>query len=200
MCPSSNTPGSTVFGSGTYNLTHYLGVTGRYRGDWRPAASGGVGQDLGVIAATDVSGRPLKVNMTGISDGTSNTIVFGERSPVLHTSGAYYDWGWGLRGNPNLDSIGWAVFRADVQPGTGTPIDTPSIGTSDDRGACPFPMYFQAPASPPRRCDGYHFWSFHTGGANFALADGSVRFFQYSAGTTVIPAMSTRANGEVISE
>jgi prepilin-type processing-associated H-X9-DG protein len=43
-------------------------------------------------------------------------------------------------------------------------------------------------------------WSFHTGGANFALADGSVRFFQYAAGPTVIVAMSTRAGGEVISE
>jgi prepilin-type processing-associated H-X9-DG protein len=43
-------------------------------------------------------------------------------------------------------------------------------------------------------------WSFHTGGANFALGDGSVRFFNYSAGTRVILDMSTRAGGEVISE
>ena len=49
-------------------------------------------------------------------------------------------------------------------------------------------------------CDGYHMWSFHTGGGNFALADGSVRFFQYSAGPTIIIAMSTRAMGEVITE
>jgi prepilin-type processing-associated H-X9-DG protein len=43
-------------------------------------------------------------------------------------------------------------------------------------------------------------WSYHTGGGNFALADGSVRFLSYSAGTTVIVPMSTRAFGEVISE
>jgi prepilin-type processing-associated H-X9-DG protein len=43
-------------------------------------------------------------------------------------------------------------------------------------------------------------WSFHTGGANFALADGSVRFFGYAAGPTVIIPMSTRSGGEVFSE
>ena len=81
-----------------------------------------------------------------------------------------------------------------------TAIDPLSTTTSDASGPCPFPMYFQAPASPPRRCDGYHIWSYHTGGGNFALADGSVRFFQYSAGPNVLVAMSTRAFGEVISE
>ena len=42
--------------------------------------------------------------------------------------------------------------------------------------------------------------SHHSGGANFALADGSVRFFTYAAGTKTIVDMSTRAMGEVISE
>jgi prepilin-type N-terminal cleavage/methylation domain-containing protein/prepilin-type processing-associated H-X9-DG protein len=204
MCPSSPAPGTTnVPATPTAivtNLTHYLGVTGRFRGDWRPSTTGGVGQDLGIIAATDVSGRALKITMTGIADGTSNTLAFGERSPVLSTDGSYYDWGWGLRGNPNLDSILWAAFRGDIQPGGSAPIDTPSLGATDAVGPCPFPMYFQAPASPPRRCDGYHFWSYHTGGGNFALADGSVRFFQYASGPTIIIPMSTRANGEVIPE
>jgi prepilin-type N-terminal cleavage/methylation domain-containing protein/prepilin-type processing-associated H-X9-DG protein len=199
QCPSSPAPMTTVVSGVTTNLTHYLGVTGRYRGDWRAPASGGVGQDLGVIAVTNTT-SVMKININSVTDGTSNTIAFAERPPVLATGGGYYDWGWGLRGNPNLDSIGWAGFRSTIRPDASTPIDTASLGTSDDRGPCPFPMYFQAPASPPRRCDGYHFWSYHTGGGNFALADGSVRFFQYTAGPTVIMQMSTRAFGEVISE
>ena len=43
----------------------------------------------------------------------------------------------------------------------------------------------------------FHFWSPHSGGANFALADGSVRFLAYSA-DPVLPALATRAGGESV--
>jgi prepilin-type processing-associated H-X9-DG protein len=46
-------------------------------------------------------------------------------------------------------------------------------------------------------CDALHFWSLHSGGANFAFADGSVRFLRYSA-DDVMPALATRAGGEVV--
>ena len=39
--------------------------------------------------------------------------------------------------------------------------------------------------------------SYHTGGANFALADGSVRFVRDITSTQVLSAASTRAGGEV---
>ena len=196
-CPTSIYPMTTDNGGFTNNLTSYLGSTGLYRGDWRAPPRGQSG-DQGLIGVSDVNGWPLRINVLTVADGTSNTIAFGERPPVAHpTIGGYFDWGWGLRSNPNLDSIGWAVFR-------GLPEDTDSItnttATADPVGACPFPMYFQAPANPPRRCDGYHYWSFHQGGASFAFADGSVRFLAYSAGTTVLPGMSTKAAGEVVTE
>ena len=43
-----------------------------------------------------------------------------------------------------------------------------------------------------------HFWSPHGGGANFAFADGSVRFLAYSA-DAILPALATRNGGEVVS-
>ena len=77
----------------------------------------------------------------------------------------------------------------------------PSGLANDEAGRpCPFPVFFQAPRNPPSICDAYHMWSYYSGGANFALADGSVRFFSYSAGTTTIISMSTRAMGEVVTE
>jgi prepilin-type processing-associated H-X9-DG protein len=46
-------------------------------------------------------------------------------------------------------------------------------------------------------CGKFHFWSLHSGGANFAFADGSVRFLRYSA-NDIMPALATRAGGEVV--
>ena len=187
LCPSVPLPPLSPSGGGT-SLTNYLGVTGRQRSDWR-APPLGVGQDTGIIAVVDSTGfTPMKINVHSVTDGTSNTLAFAERPPTPDL-----EWGWALRGNPNLDTLIWARYVS--------PPDTLSIATTDEAGVpCPFPMFFQPPRTPPSRCDGSHIWSFHPNGGNFALADGSVRFFSYSAGTTTIISMSTRAGGEVIAE
>jgi prepilin-type processing-associated H-X9-DG protein len=57
------------------------------------------------------------------------------------------------------------------------------------------PYYFQA-GRVDNPCDAFHFWSLHSGGANFAFCDGSVRLLNYSA-DSVLPALATRAGGEV---
>jgi len=41
------------------------------------------------------------------------------------------------------------------------------------------------------------YWSWHAGGAQFLLADGSVHFFSYSMDTNVYRNLGTRAGGEV---
>ena len=47
-------------------------------------------------------------------------------------------------------------------------------------------------------CDAFHFWSLHSGGANFLFADGSVRFMP-DAANEITPALATRAGGEAVS-
>lgn len=58
------------------------------------------------------------------------------------------------------------------------------------------PYLFQ-PGDLRNNCDSFHFWSTHPGGANFAFADGSVRFLSYSA-DPIMPALATRSGGETV--
>ena len=50
----------------------------------------------------------------------------------------------------------------------------------------------------PCNGDGNHFWSHHTGGANWVLGDGSVRFLPYAASAVTIP-LASRNGGEAVS-
>ena len=61
----------------------------------------------------------------------------------------------------------------------------------------PGPFAYKQPAlNVTPDCAPFQYWSLHSGGANFAFADGSVRFLTYSA-DAVLPALATRAGGEV---
>ena len=59
----------------------------------------------------------------------------------------------------------------------------------------PGPYHYQA-GQIDNQCDVFHFWSLHSGGANFAFGDGSVRFLTYSS-DAILPALATRSGGEV---
>jgi len=60
----------------------------------------------------------------------------------------------------------------------------------------PGPYHFQ-PGCVDQQCDLFHFWRLHPGGAHFLYADGSVHFLTYEA-DRVLPALATRAGGEVV--
>jgi prepilin-type N-terminal cleavage/methylation domain-containing protein len=168
LCPSNT--GSGVYSPGTANantLTHYLAVTGQRYSDWTR------GGDTGIMAGYPVT---QQVKMPAISDGTSNTVLIGERPSMPND-------GWGWISNRDTDSNLWMVTQSTADRTIYSP--------------CAYPMTFQ-PGKINVNCDVNHFWSNHTNGGNFAVADGSVRFFQYSAGTTLLPLMATRAGGEVL--
>jgi prepilin-type processing-associated H-X9-DG protein len=65
-----------------------------------------------------------------------------------------------------------------------------------DLGRCRGPFQF-GPGRIENPCDSAHIWSLHSGGANFLFADGSVHFLRYSA-RDILPALATRAGGEVV--
>lgn len=165
-------------------LTDYLAVSGRnqfYEAD---------GQD-GMIYVNS------SVKMKSVSDGLSNTLLVGERPP---SSDLQWGWLWAGVGDGGVSDEGGTLFgtcdvvlgvferhhRPDAQP------DFYRLGQIDDPGGL----------------HRYHFWSLHAGGANWAMADGSVQFLTYSAGgpqntsgqpytPTIVETLATRAAGEV---
>ncbi len=128
------------------------------------------------------------VNFADIADGTSNTFLFGERYhrdpefdlriPVVFPGtvpiAEVGRWGYvanqGVMANVTLHTAAPINYR--VPPGG-------DLATHNDR-ACAF-------------------GSGHPGGANFAFADGSVRFLSNGTSLPTLQALSTRGGGEVVS-
>jgi prepilin-type N-terminal cleavage/methylation domain-containing protein/prepilin-type processing-associated H-X9-DG protein len=113
-------------------------------------------------------------------DGTANTAMVGERPPS-----ADLEYGWWFAG-AGYDSRG----TGDVLLGAR------EVGYAAAMG-CPSTKVGLQPGNMDTTCDQVHFWSFHTSGANFLMADGHVRFVNWS-GDAVLPAMSTYRGGEVV--
>ncbi len=71
--------------------------------------------------------------------------------------------------------------------------------TSYDASSCPAGPYSYGAGDFEEQCVLFHFWSPHPGGSHFAMCDGSVQFMSYSIDAAIIPALATRAGGEVAS-
>jgi prepilin-type processing-associated H-X9-DG protein len=125
------------------------------------------------------------VRVTDVVDGTSNTIMVGERPPTPDLL-----WGWWFAG------IGeWPWFGVpDIVLG----IEEIDVNDPPQTEYEPHEFYRPGHLSDPNYYHRWHYWSLHTGGCNWLLGDGSVHFITYSAGKTTLSAMATRSGGEVV--
>jgi prepilin-type N-terminal cleavage/methylation domain-containing protein/prepilin-type processing-associated H-X9-DG protein len=133
------------------------------------------------------------VRLGDVTDGSSNTFLFGERSHgdleydrIASASHHYY--------YPLTDIGAWGLVLAGLPGGF----------LYENTLSTPVPINYRVPSSAPlddqptihdRLCA---FGGGHPGGANFAFADGSVRFLSESIPLQTLQALSTRAGGEAV--
>jgi prepilin-type processing-associated H-X9-DG protein len=171
ICPSDGRIVTAQVSLRTHTLaafTSYLGVSGTNT----PAKDGVLFQDS-------------RVTLVDVADGTTGTLLVGERPPSADFQFGWWYAGVGQRFTGSADMIlgvrepNWQPIVSGSKCGPGNYPFMPADGFDDP-------------------CGMFHFWSPHPGGANFAFCDGSVRFLSYSA-DPVMPALATRAGGEAVS-
>jgi len=120
-----------------------------------------------------------KVRMRDIPDGSTNTLMVGERPP---TKALLYGWWFAGAGDSPHFGEGDVVLGVESRKGSpGAPPDYYRPGFIQD----PDKQHIQ------------HFWSLHATGGHFGMADGSTQFISYNIDRGVMRALSTRAKGEV---
>jgi prepilin-type processing-associated H-X9-DG protein len=142
------------------------------------------------------------VKISGVTDGLSNTLFFGERNHFDPNYDSFASPGWTFF-SQTMGMWGWWASSSggyglsDVAMSTFSPINyevpiaygSPGASGLSEGG-------FTATYEVPRVCA---FGSLHPGGANFAMVDGSVRFLKQTIAQATYRALGTRAGGEVIS-
>jgi prepilin-type N-terminal cleavage/methylation domain-containing protein/prepilin-type processing-associated H-X9-DG protein len=189
-----------------FTFTGYLGIHGTHGGWNQPPYSGGdvlgyIPTRNGVLNSPGDPAKPLvRVTITDIVDGASNTLMVGERPPSKDLL-----WGWWFVG---------AGYDGSSSRGTGGTMDIllgsrdreATFSISDDSGnpvSCPQTLVGLKPGDINNPCHQSHFWSFHTGGANFLRGDGSVVFLNYSidpgsGDSDLFVGLCTRNGGEAV--
>lgn len=166
-CPSDHrVPGpAKTHNNYVVGLTSYLGVAGTNH-----------------LTKDGVFFMDSSTRLSQITDGSSNTLMIGERPP---SSDAWFGWwyaGFGQDGEGNCDMI---LGLSETNSGY------------DLISQCGNESKFER-GNINEICDSLHYWSLHPGGANFAMADGSVHFLSYTAAADILPKLATRAGAEPV--
>ncbi len=212
-CPSDGGPFGNELGSDTWGFQRasYRAVAGS--GDMygnvpsgqslppAPAPNPFAVGIFGVTREDPVVGRATKARqakIVAITDGASNTVSFSEGIQPQTTG-----WG-GPVGNSWLGNMGGGLMTTTLTPN--------STAADQIVGPCPRDNGDQTYKAPCNRianndgngrsADGAHAAarSFHTGGVNAGMGDGSIRFFRNSIDVVVWRALGTMSNGEVVSD
>lgn len=194
LCPSDLTTKNPVQKEGLYYaLGSYGGNGGRHSYFPDLATVDGMFHTTGSASEPKSGQQPVKLAM--VTDGTTHTLLIGERSRFDPNYQSFVDIGWTQYDLPGWGWWGAATSRraiGHVTLSSAVPINYQlPVGYANRQSATP-------PINIPGDLNAYSdrrlsaFGSEHSGGANFAMADGSVRFLDETLALELLQALSTR--------
>jgi prepilin-type N-terminal cleavage/methylation domain-containing protein/prepilin-type processing-associated H-X9-DG protein len=155
------------------------------------ASAGWIDSSQAPTQGTGVLYPNSRVAIADVRDGTSATLMIGERSRNLADVAWPGSFGSRTEPAPLCTKSGWPtqscvglMFLLMGRTGPSSDIISGSIPGGS------------TPNAPGAGADG--FWSRHPGGCHFLLCDGSVRFLKETLDPLVFRALASRAGGEVI--
>jgi prepilin-type N-terminal cleavage/methylation domain-containing protein/prepilin-type processing-associated H-X9-DG protein len=205
LCPSDVIELNPIDTGGNrwYAVGSYGGNGGSRSYDPRSSRNDGMFFVTGPGAEPVPNAQPVR--LAAVTDGTSNTALFGERSHVDRNHAAALPQvalpagtGTNPGGVQNLNPIGWLGLWAN---------STGRQAAGDVLMSAYAPLNYRLPSNPPTSFNAFvalhdtrlnAFGSQHPGGANFALCDGSVRFVRDSMPQTTLQLLCTREDGQVL--
>lgn len=204
ICPSETLgPNPFVKTSGArYALTSYGGNGGTQSHPPSSTRGDGMFAGTGPAITTPPTLQHGLIRMRDVIDGTSNTILLGERSHFDPNYDTFFANGYTQ--NPMGGWVYWApsggqLGLTDVTMSSFGPINYRlPFNFANKPGSINSSATFDASAESINRLNA--FGSLHTGGAQVALVDGSVRFLSENIDAQTLRSLTTRAGGEVVGE
>ncbi|WP_437191582.1 DUF1559 domain-containing protein [Planctomicrobium sp. SH527] len=206
QCPSNPTPSLLFSGMSLESLSkgNYAASWGSGNMlSWESTATVGafachfVNQNKivkGLGGSGDRFQHSMGTRIADITDGTSNTVAVSEVAATDGMSGTSSRDVRGVWFNPGM---GASVFSGARVPNARIPDVIPSCDTSIPDNSQP---YLKCQENTTTADVFAASRSFHTGGVNSLLCDGSVRFFAENIDNTTWMSLNTRQNGENIGE
>ncbi|MDR2643946.1 MAG: DUF1559 domain-containing protein, partial [Planctomycetaceae bacterium] len=191
-CPSSNREKMQAYNNYAFQITNYAGISGSYYDPNNMSATSpniitsintnyGYVATNGVIIRATTSKADDTIGLGNISDGTSNTIGIAEQSKLVKSTSNNQ---FAERGSGGHRGGGWNGSSANEWQNVVTTIRWEINAVCPNTSGCNNPYGSSTIIT-----------SNHSGGAQFGICDGSVRFISDTTKLAILSALASKNDG-----